>query len=240
MLRLKVARYILYDERLYRRGFSTPLLKCVDLTEGNYILREIHEGFCGNHSGGQSLAHKVIRQGYFWPILRIDTMTFARKCDKCQRFSNIPRSHQEKLVSMTLPWPFAVWGIDILGPLPTTQLAFKYTVVAVDYFTKWAETKPLATISSKKVQNFVWEEIICRFGIPQEIVSDNGTQFDNKEFREFCSELGIKKNFSSVDHHQTNGQVEAINKIIKYNLKMKLEEHKGLWVDELPQSLMGI
>ena len=101
-------------------------------------------------------------------------------------------------------------------------------MVVVNYFTKWAEAKPLATISSKKVQDFVWEIIIYRYGIPQEIVSDNGTQFDSKEFREFCNELGIKKNFSLVDHPQTNGQVEAINRIIKHNLKTKLKEHKGV------------
>ena len=101
-------------------------------------------------------------------------------------------------------------------------------MVAIDYFTKWAEAKLLATISSKKVQKFVWEAIICRFGIPQEIMLDNGTQFNSKEFREFWGELDIKKNFFSVDHPQTNGQVEAVNKIIKYNLKTKLEEHKGL------------
>ena len=155
-------------------------------------------------------------------------MPFARKYDKCQRFSNISRSHPEKLVSMTSPWPFALWGIDLIGPLPTARPAFKYAVVAVNYFTKWAKAKPLATISCKKVRNFVWEAIICRFSIPQEIVSDNGMQFDSKEFREFCGELGIKKNFTLVDHPQTNGQVEAINKIIKYNLKMNLKEHKGL------------
>ena len=81
LLRLKDAWDILYDGQLYRRGFSTPLLKCVDLEEGNYILREIHEGVCGNHAGGQSLAHKALRQGYFWPALRIDTIAFARKYD---------------------------------------------------------------------------------------------------------------------------------------------------------------
>ena len=103
LLRLKAARYILYDEQLYRRGFSTPLLKYVDLTEQSYILQEVHEGVCDNHAGGQSLAHKVLRQGYFWPTLRTDAMAFTRKCDKCQRFSNIPRSHPEKLASMTSP-----------------------------------------------------------------------------------------------------------------------------------------
>ena len=111
-----------------------------------------------------------------------------------------PRSHPEKLTSMVSPWPFAVWGIDLIGLLLTARPAFKYVVVAVDYFTKWAEAKPLATISSRKVQDFVWEAIICLYNIPQEIVSENDTQFDNKEFREFCDELGIKKSFSLVDH----------------------------------------
>ena len=121
--------------------------------------------------------------------------------------------------------------------MPTARPTFKYVVVAVDYFTKWAEAKPLATISSKKVEEFVWESIICCFGIPCEIISDNEMQFDSNEFRAFCNDFGIKKSFSSVDHSQTNGQVEAVNKIIKFNLKTKLEEHKGLWVEELPKVL---
>ena len=75
-------------------------------------------------------------------------------------------------------------------------------MVAVNYFTKWIEARPLATIFSKKIQDFVWEAIICRYNIPQEIISDNGTQLDNKEFREFYNELGIKEKFSSVDHPQ--------------------------------------
>ena len=110
---------------------------------------------------------------------------------------------------------------------------FNYAVVAVDYFTEWAEAKPLAMISNKKVQEFVWEAIICQYDRPYEIVSDNGIQFDSKEFREFCNELNIKRNFSSVDHPQTNGQVKAVHKIIKHNLKTKLEEHKGLRADKL-------
>ena len=93
--------------------------------------------------------------------MKTDAMDFVRKCDKCQRFSNIPRWHPEKLTSMTSPWPFVVWGIDLIGPMPMASPTFKYVVVAVDYFTKWAEAKPLTTISSKKVQEFIWESIIC-------------------------------------------------------------------------------
>ena len=107
--------------------------------------------------------------------MKTDAMNFTRKCDKCHRFFSIPISHLEKLTSMTSPWPFVVWGIDLIGPMPTARPAFKYVVVAVDYFTKWVEAKPLAMISNKKVQEFIWEHIICRFGIPHEIASDNGT-----------------------------------------------------------------
>ena len=83
LLRLKAARYTLYDNQLYKKGFSTLLLKCVDLEQGNRILQEIHEGICDNHTGGQSLAYNALRQGYFWPTMRTDAIDFARKCDKC-------------------------------------------------------------------------------------------------------------------------------------------------------------
>ena len=169
--------------------------------------------------------------------MKTDAMNLARKCDKCQRFSSIPISHPEKLTSMTSPWPFAVWGIDLIGPMPTACLAFKYAVVAVDYFTTWVEAKPLGMISSKKVQEFVWESIICHFRIPHDIVSDNGTQFDKNDFRALCDDFRIKKSLSSVDHPHTNGQLEAISNIIKFNLKMKLEECKWLWAEELPKVL---
>ena len=150
-LRMKAARYILYDDKLYRRSFSSPLLLCVDDEKAYYIMKEIHEGICRNHSGGQALANKALRQGYFWPTMKKDTMEFARKCDKCQRFATIPRMPPVPLTSMTSPWPFAVWGIDIIGTLPLARGGLKYAVVAVDYFTKWTKAEALSTISTKKM-----------------------------------------------------------------------------------------
>ena len=83
---------------------------------------------------------------------------------------------------MVSPWPFAIWGIDLIGPLPIAKSGIKYDIVAVDYFTKWAEAEPLATITSKKMINFVTKNIICRYGVPQKIITDNGTQFESEEF----------------------------------------------------------
>ncbi|XP_060972318.1 uncharacterized protein LOC133038245 [Cannabis sativa] len=236
-LRQRAARYVIYDGRLYRRSFSQPLLKCIDGEDCDYILREVHGGICGNHTGGNSLALKIMRQGYNWPTLRQDAFTFAKKCDKCQRIATYVHQPPSNLHSITSPWPFAVWGIDLIGELPKGKGGVKYVVVAVDYFTKWAEAKALATITAIKLREFVYNSIIFRFGVPYKLISDNGKQFDCKEMRQLCDNLGIKKAFSVVAYPQSNRETEAVNKIIKHTIKGKLEERKRVWPDELSQVL---
>ena len=115
ILRLKAAHYVLYDNKLYQRGYSMSLLKCIPLSEAEYIIREIHEGICGNHARGQSLTFKTLRSVYYWPTVKTDYLEFGRKCDKCQQFSPVSKAHPEELTSITSPWPFVVWGIDLFG-----------------------------------------------------------------------------------------------------------------------------
>ncbi|XP_074378676.1 uncharacterized protein LOC141720227 [Apium graveolens] len=136
-LRYQAAKYVEYDGILYKRGFNQPLLHCVHLEEGNYILREVHEGICGNHSGGGSLALKVLIQGYYWPTMKEDAFKFVRACDRCQRFANFSNAPTTSITLLASPWPFAMWGIDLIGKLPKTKGGgVKYAMVAVDYFTK--------------------------------------------------------------------------------------------------------
>lgn len=87
-LRYKVARYTMYDDSLYKRGFNQPLLRCIAYDECEYITREVHEGIHGKHEGGTSLAQKILRQGYYWSSLKIDAYKFARACNHCQRYAN--------------------------------------------------------------------------------------------------------------------------------------------------------
>ena len=107
----------------------------------------------------------------------------------------------------------------------------------MDYFTKWVEADPLATITEQKVRNFVWRSIICRFGIPKALVSDNGKQFDNLKFKNFCAELGIKNYYLSPAHPQSNEQAKVTIRTLKASLKTKLENLKGKWVEYLPEIL---
>ncbi|XP_008222401.1 PREDICTED: uncharacterized protein LOC103322272 [Prunus mume] len=195
-VRYRSARYLIINGALYKRGFSLPYLWCLTPEEGHYVLREIHEGICGNHSGARSLAHKAIRQGYFWPSLHINAQAFTQKCDKCQRFANIPKLPAEPLTAMVSRWPFAQWGLDLIGPMPEGKGQVKYAVMAVNYFTKWVEAGALATITAARIEAYVWQT-----------------------------------------HPHSNGQVEAVNKIIKKTLKTKLDKAKGCWPELLPEVL---
>ncbi|XP_050211346.1 uncharacterized protein LOC126661537 [Mercurialis annua] len=109
----------------------------------------------------------------------------------------------------------------------------KFLIVAVDHFSKWVEAEAVSTITEARVRSFVRREIICRFGIPKTIITDNGKQFDNKNFREFCKEKGIDLRFTSVTHPQSNGMTEVTNRTIVNGLKKRLDEAKGRWADEL-------
>jgi transposase InsO family protein len=133
-------------------------------------------------------------------------------------------------------WPFAHWGIDIVGPLPTVPGNYTHAVVAVEYFSMWVEAKPLLSITSATIQKFFWQNIVCRFGVPYEVTVDNGKQFDSTDFKEFCTYLGTKLCFASVYHPQSNGAVERANGIIFASIKRNITElPKSKWAEELPR-----
>ena len=117
-LKVQASQFVLIKDVLYKRGFSRPYLRCLCHKEADYVIREVHEGICGNHSGARSLVHKLIRAGYYWLTMMKDAQTYVKACDKCQRFSNLIRQPSNELTPMMAPWPFAQWGLDIIGPFP--------------------------------------------------------------------------------------------------------------------------
>ena len=110
------------------------------------MLKEVHEGICGNHIGARTLAAKTLRQGYYWPTMLKDSTKLVKKYKTYQENAQISHLPSEPLTSITSPWPFQQWGLDILGPLPIGKGQCKFIVVRVDYFTKWVKAEPLATI----------------------------------------------------------------------------------------------
>ena len=135
-LKVRASRFVPIKDVLYKRGFSRPYLRCLSHGEAEYVMREVHEGICENHSEARFLVHKLIQAGYYWPTMLRDAQSYVKACDKCQRFSNLIRQPLEELSLMTAPWPFAQWGLDIMGPFPTALRQLKFLVVGIDYFTK--------------------------------------------------------------------------------------------------------
>ena len=117
-LKFQASRFMLIKDVLYKKGFLQPYLRCLNREEVDYIMREVHEGICGNHSGARSLVHKLIRARYYWPTILKDAQAYVKACNKCQRFSNLIKQPLEELTPMTAPWPFAQWDLDIMGPIP--------------------------------------------------------------------------------------------------------------------------
>ncbi|XP_074327871.1 uncharacterized protein LOC141665789 [Apium graveolens] len=172
-LKHKAAHFFLEEGQLYRRTFSVPTLKCVDPEEANFCFREVHEGICGDHLAAKALAYKIIRQGYYRPTIHSDSIAYVQKCPQCQKFSNVPRKSLSLPASVLSPIPFAVWGIDIMGPFPRAKGDLRYFLVAIDYMTKWAEAKAMKTINQQDCIKFM-DAIVMRFGIPVDLISDNG------------------------------------------------------------------
>ena len=162
--------------------------------------------------GGKKTSSPAHMQGYYWPTMKSDAADYVKKCDPCQRMSPILKLSVQDLVSISSPWPFAQWGIDIVGPLPTAPAQKKLLLVATDYFSKWIEADAFASIKDRDVTRFIWKNIVCRFSIPRSVVSDNGPQFDSRVYRDFCQELKIRNLYSTPQYPQSNGQAEASNK----------------------------
>ncbi|KAL0400183.1 UNVERIFIED_CONTAM: hypothetical protein Sradi_2361600 [Sesamum radiatum] len=213
-LKTRAARFIMHERILYKKSYTHPLLRCLSIEEGFHILQEIHSGCCGAYVGTRILANKALRAGYFWPTMRQDAIRLVSKCERCQKHSSLIHQSAEPLTTMLFPCPFMQWGIDIVGPFPLAAGQRKFLLVAVDYLTKWVEAEPLARITEGEVMKFIWMNIICPFGIPREIISDSGRQFQGRKIQEWCQGLRIKQRFTMVAHPQANGQVEVTNRIL--------------------------
>ncbi|GKB14189.1 reverse transcriptase domain-containing protein [Tanacetum coccineum] len=174
VVRPKSQRFSVINVTLYKKSFLRPWLRCVGPLQANYVLREIHEGSCSMHAGTRSVVAKALRIGYYWPTMHKDARVLIRACGDYQVHKPVPRNPQQTLTPIMSPWPFYKWGIDIDGPFLEGPGKVKFLIVAIGYFTKWIKAKPVATITGNQIKKFVWENIVCRFELPGEVISDNG------------------------------------------------------------------
>jgi hypothetical protein len=162
------------------------MMKCISKDEGIQLLREIHNGVCRAHSSWHSIVGKAFRHGFYWPTAKDDAMEIVTKCKECQFFQKQTVKHTNPLRPIDLSWPFAVWGIYIVGVLPRAPGGFRFLFVGIDTFTKWMEATLVVNITLEAAVKFL-QSIIYIFGVPQRVLMDNGTQFKGAKFLRYCA-----------------------------------------------------
>nr|GEU31570.1 hypothetical protein [Tanacetum cinerariifolium] len=175
MIKEKVHNYVMEDGVLYRNSYLGPLLRCIGSQQAKYVIKEIHMGSCEMYDGPRKAVHKAMNAGYYWPSMHRNANNETRICDSCQ-------------------------GMGIVRPLPETPGRAKYLIIAVDYFTKWLEAKPVTSIT------------------------DNGTQLVNNPFKSWAEGLGIKLVSKSVYHPHANEAIERANRSIMQGIKTRLHQ----------------
>jgi hypothetical protein len=214
------AHYTLIGDALYRRGATGVLMKCILSATGKQLLDEIHDGHCGIHAASRTLVGKVFRSGFYWPTAKSDAAELVQRCEACQFLSKQQHLPAQQLQTIPVTWPFACWGLDMIGPFKKAQ----------------GEYKPIDSLISAKAVEFI-KDIIFRFGIPNSIITDLGSNFTSSEFFDFCEQRSIQIKYASVAHPRANGQVERPNGMIMEALRNKVfdknKKFAGKWIREL-------
>jgi ribonuclease HI/transposase InsO family protein len=231
------AHYTLIGDALYRRGTIRVLMKCIPSATGKQLLDEIYAGQCGIHATSRTLVGKVFRSSFYWPTTKCDAAELVQRCEACQFLSKQQHLPAQQLQTIPVTWPFACWGLDMIGAFKKSQGGYTHVLVAIDKFTKWIEYKPIASLSSAKAVEFI-QDIIFRFGIPNSIITDLGSNFTSSEFFDFYEQRSIQIKYASVSHPRANGQVERANGMILEALRKKVFDKNGKfmgkWIRELP------
>jgi hypothetical protein len=235
---------IVGDSReLYHRSPTGILQRCITNEEGRDLLDDLHSGACGRHAAPRTLVKNAFRQGFYWPTAVSDAVKLVRSCKGCQYYARQTHLPAHALQTIPITWPFAVWGLDLVVPLKRTTDGFTHLLVAVDKFSKWIKARPITSIRSEQAVLF-FTNIIHRFGVPNCIITDNGTQFTGKRFLDFCGNHHIRVLWLAVAHPKTNGQVERANGMVLQGLKPrifdKLNKHVKRWAAELPSVLWSL
>ncbi|KAL3515062.1 hypothetical protein ACH5RR_021964 [Cinchona calisaya] len=202
-------------------------------------MEDVHRGVCGPHMNGHLLAKKIMRVGYFWLTMEHDCIEFVRRCVKYQMHGDEIRAAPTELHNITNPWPYSIWEMDVIGLIePPASNGHRFILVAIKYFTKWVEAKSYKYVTKKVVAEFIRKNIICRFGIPDTLVTDNAKNLNNDMVDGLCARFKIKHRNFIIYRSKMNGAIEAANKNLKRIIQKMVDSQRD-WHEKLPYALLG-
>ena len=180
-----------------------------------------------------------VKTRYYWPGYESDIEKWVRECDECQRRNPPPRKPQAPLGTITASYPFEKITWDIMGPLPVSQRGYQCILVVTDIFTKWVEAFPLRDTVATTLAKVLVDEVICRYGVPKSIHSDQGANLCSSVVQGVCNLLNIDQTRTSAYHPMGNGQVERFNRTIEAMLAKVVKESQRDWDYHLQKALLA-
>ena len=200
------------------------------------VLEQVHSN--SGHLGLKRTLERLKERAY-WPGYEADTERYVRECHCCQQRNQQPPTSRAPLGTITAKAPFEKLAWDIMGPLPVTSQGSKYILVVADIFTKWVEAFPLRSIEAETVAQVLVSEVVCRFGVPSKLHSDQGSNFCSNVVQCVCEMLGVDRTHTTAYHPQGNGQVERFNRTVEAMLAKVVKENQKDWDSHIPSVLLA-
>ena len=194
-----------------------------------------------NYSGHLGI-HKTIekiKQRFYWPGYEHDIRAWVQQCPECQRRNPPQPLPCAPMGGITANRPFEKISWDIMGPLPMSSKGNRYILVITDLFSKWVEAFPMRSTDTESLATILINEVVCRYGVPQYLHSDQGANLTSKVIQSLCKQLGIQRTQSSPYHPQGNGQVERLNRTLEAMLSKMVKENQRDWDQHLPKALFA-
>jgi len=192
-----------------------------------------HAGPLAAHLGAQR-TYLQLKPTYYWPGMRKDIHIWYRRCEICARSRGPPTRHHGQLQKVVTGAPLDVVAVDILSGLPTTTDGNRYILVLTDYFTKWACAFPLPDAEASTCMRAMYDGFFAQFGLPRQLHSDMGKNFESKLFHELCQITGITKSRTTPFHPQCDGQTERMNRTLLQMLRCTADDNPATWPQRLP------
>ena len=231
------------DGILYRRwedaeGYKAKNLLLAPKSIWNEILQHLHNSSTAGHLGIKKTVARV-RERFYWLNSRKFVANYCKRCDEYSSHKGPQKKWKAPLKLYQVGSPMERVAVDVLGPLPKTNDGNQYIVIAQDYFTKWPEAFPVPDQKATTVADVLVNQFFTRFGIPQELHSDQGRNFESEVFQDVCKLLGIHKTRTTPYHPQSDGMVERFNRTLGNGLSMFVNQNHTDWDKHVPFLLMA-